>query len=367
MLKLFKNRFKIFLFLFLFAVAIANTFNISAVAEEKETKVSGFVVKQIAFNELPQWTKQILEKYKDIGKGQNLPVTEVESALRNIFQKLEESGIDINQLFGGKRYAFYATNAKFRSASAYTVWGGPDSPYNSVVLGAWGLVNSPVQRTVPHELGHLIYFYYFDQNDYAWYKNFRGVSHYSDTDPIWGKRPVEMFAEDFVEVFLPQYKHRTEAKSLTKEEAENLKALIVSKIKEKEKKNGEPDPKFKGLLKLRELGIIDKSKFLQSEVSEFGKKPITNRETINLFLGVIIHNKGISLDLLTALSEHQKEIEKVNLNADATPESIYKVLAIFSKELGSSTYNYLEPYAIANLEEINYALVANLAANFLQP
>lgn len=365
---MYKNRFKAVLFLFLFAVAITNTFDISVVAEEKETEVSGFVIKQIAFNELPQWTKEILEKYKDEGKGEKIPASEVESALRNIFQKLEESGIDINQLFGGKRYTFYATDAKFRSASAYTVWGGADSPYNSVVLGAWSLVSSPVERTVPHELGHLIYFYYFGQNDYAWYKNFRGVSQYFDTDPIWGKRPIEMFAEDFIEVFFPQYKHRTEAKPLTKEEAEKLKAYIVSKIKEKEKKNGEPDPKFKGLLKLRELGIINKGKFLQSEVSEFGKKPITNRETINLFLGVIIHNRGISFDLLAGLSEHQKEIEKVNLNANATPESIYKVLAIFSKELGSSTYNYLDPYAIANLDEqeINYALVANLVANFLQ-
>lgn len=99
----------------------------------------------------------------------------------------------------------------------------------------WSLIFGMVNHYLTHEIGHLVCDLYFSESDFQKYRQIRDIPGNWQEAGEWGKRPGEVFAEDFRYIFEPnvfKVPNRT-ALELTPEKEAMVKDYILEVMTKK--------------------------------------------------------------------------------------------------------------------------------------
>lgn len=327
----------LFISLFLSSFFVAG--NVAYGEEGSETKcdVCGYEIVVKKLKDTPSHVYTPLSMYyKEEPNYSNADPLFVQKEVRKVFSNLEKEGIDSRQLFGGVKFPIYATDSSFGNYAGFTLWYGYNDYRNSIVLEGTdkGTNNSDgFKQTIAHEIGHMIYNYYFDSKAREEYRKIRKIPQEWNDNLEWEKRPMEVFAEDFALLFgeLVNYVNKTNMITLTDSEKKEVKELIVKQMKLKQNETKTENKNQEILLRLRELGIIPQDDFLLCEIDHYENQPITNKEFIDwMFRMVLYNNKFSTFEDLKKLNKLYESVMEFYTDEKANKEDILSILGGFS-------------------------------------
>ena len=103
-----------------------------------------------------------------------------------------------------------------------------DGGYNQRIK-FFGLDTEDYENVVYHELGHYFENKFFNEEDFKKYVEWRNLDNtfFDECGSLWGWKPSEVFAEDFVKIFNNKRKNLTHARTLTAEQTSEFEEMIV--------------------------------------------------------------------------------------------------------------------------------------------
>lgn len=315
--------------------------------EETSCSVCNFEIVPGHLEDVPVEISQSLQKYEKPSVNHVAIQTEsIQTEMRKVLIKLEKEGVDSRYLFGNNSLKIYATDAFFDGYAAFTVWYGENDTRNGIVFG--GLKEkaskSAYKQNVAHEFAHMIYYYYFDPELIKKYRELRGLPSEWNDGLGWGKRPSEIFAEDFAQLFGNEivFHHRGDSGKMNKENSEKIKKFIVESILKKQ--NPKVDLGNEAILKrLRAEGIISFDDFLLCELSVYASKFITNEELMEWLYALIDkQNPNPSFASIYTRSEIQHSLEHWRNDDIANSQSASIIFNAFSRLTGLPVLNEKE-------------------------
>lgn len=338
------------------AIAVATTLTVIGIGvvsyaaeinEDKTCSVCKYEIISEPLQNTPSGIHDPLLKYvKPTSNYVAFKTSLIQQELRKVMLKLEKEGIDSRSLFGGKPFKIYSTDAYFDGYAAFTLWYGVNDDRNGIAFGGHEAdrTSNFYKQNVAHEFAHMLYYYYFDPAFDQRYRQARGIPESSgntwDTD--WEKRPAEIFAEDFAQLFGNEqsFSHRGYSGKLSPDKAAEIKKLIVEAILKKQIA-GKDTENQEFLKTLKKAGVIPYDDFLLCELPDYSSEEITNKQFID-WIYKLISNKQekVSFAGIYKLSKVYEKVQVWYNEKPANAESVVEILNVFSDYISISNYKY---------------------------